>query len=72
MNNNEQSNVLLDGITIVGFLAQLKNIEDDKIQTSYIQQVIIAIANEIDKLHKENDIIIKQNEEILKILQERR
>ena len=67
-NNNSNNNGLLDGITILGFIAQLQNIGDDKTQTEYIRKVIQAIADEIDKLHKENDIIIKQNEEILKIL----
>ena len=64
--NNINNNGLLDGITILGFIAQLQNIGDDKTQTEYIRKVIQAIADEIEKLHKENDIIIKQNEEILK------
>lgn len=59
---------ILDIITILGFVAQINNIQDDKTQTEYIQKVIQAIADEIKKLHKENDIIIKQNEEILNIL----
>ena len=67
-NNISDNNSLLDAITLVGFLAQLKNIGDDNIQTTYIKKVIQAIADEIEKLHKENDIIIKQNEEILEIL----
>lgn len=66
--NNINNNSLLDGITIVGFMAQLQNIGDDKVQTDYIRKVIQAIANEIEKLHKENDIIIEQNKEILNLL----
>ena len=66
--NNNANNSLLDSITILGFIAQLQNIGDDKSQTEYIRKVIQVIAEEIDKLHKENDEIIKQNKEILKIL----
>lgn len=43
----------------------------DEVQTNYIHKVIKAIANEIEKLHKENDIIMAQNEEILKLLRRR-
>ena len=76
MNNNNSNQTtsntaILDVITILGFVAQLENIKDDKVQTNYIRKVIQAISDEIDKLHKENDIIIKQNEEMLKILKER-
>ena len=66
--NNKTSFNILDIITILGFVAQIQNITDDRSQTEYIQKVIQAIADEIEKLHKENDIIIQQNEEILKIL----
>ena len=69
MNNNDNTNSkLLDALTILGFAAQIQNISDDKTQTEYIRKVIQVIADEIEKLHKENDIIIKQNEEILKML----
>ena len=70
MNNNINNfnDGLLDGITLLGFIAQIQNIGDDKVQTEYIRKVIQIIAYEIDKLHKENDIIIEQNKEILKIL----
>ena len=68
MNNNDNTNSkLLDALTILGFAAQIQNISDDKTQTEYIRKVIQVIADEIEKLHKENDIIIKQNEEILKM-----
>jgi cell division protein FtsB len=69
MNNNDNTNnKMLDALTILGFAAQIQNISDDKTQTEYIRKVIQVIADEIEKLHKENDIIIKQNEEILKML----
>ena len=66
---NKKTNFnILDDITILSFIAQIKNINDDKVQTNYIQKVIKAIADEIEKLHKENDIIMQQNEEIIKLL----
>lgn len=70
-NLNKKTNFnILDDITILSFIAQIKNINDDKVQTNYIQKVIKAIADEIEKLHKENDIIMQQNEEIIKLLKE--
>lgn len=66
--NKKTSFNILDDITILSFIAQIKNINDDKVQTNYIQKVIKAIADEIEKLHKENDIIMQQNEEIIKLL----
>ena len=69
--NNKTSFNLLDVITILGFAAQINNIKDDETQTDYIRKVIQAISDEIEKLHKENDIIIAQNNEILKILKGR-
>lgn len=68
--NKKTSFNILDDITILSFIAQIKNINDDKVQTNYIQKIIKAIADEIEKLHKENDIIIQQNEEIIKLLKE--
>lgn len=68
--NKKTSFNILDDITILSFIAQIKNISDDKVQTNYIQKIIKAIADEIEKLHKENDIIIQQNEEIIKLLKE--
>lgn len=55
-------------ITIAGFVAQISNISKDDKQTEYIHKVIIAIANEIEKLHKENDIIMEQNEQIINMI----
>lgn len=70
--NNEDNNFeFLDIITIVGFIAQLSNIAKDEEQTNYIHKVIETIAQEIEKLHQENDYIMWQNEEILKILKNR-
>lgn len=66
--NSSEELGLLDIITIAGFLAQIDNMSKDEVQTNYIRVVIKAIANEIEKLHKENDIIMTQNKEILKLL----
>jgi hypothetical protein len=60
MDSAELSNFeFLDAITIVGFLAQLDNMDKDEKETDYIHKVIDSIANEIEKLHKENEIIIE-------------
>lgn len=62
---------VLDLLNVFSLWAQIDNMNMDKQQTEYIRKVIRAIADEIDKLHKENDIIIKQNEEILDLLRRR-
>ena len=64
-NNNFQS---LDVLQIMSFLIQLKNIEWDENQNMYIHSVIQNINSQIAKLHQENDIIMKQNEQILQKL----
>lgn len=63
--NNFQS---LDVLQIMSFLIQLKNIEWDENQNMYIHSVIQNINSQIAKLHQENDIIMKQNEQILQKL----
>lgn len=60
--NNYQS---LDVLQLLAFYIQLKNIEWDQNQNEYIHSVIQNINAQIAKLHQENDIIMKQNEEIL-------
>lgn len=62
---------VLDLLNVFSLWAQIDNMNMDKQQTEYIRKVIRTIADEIDKLHKENDIIIKQNEEILDLLRRR-
>lgn len=59
---------ILDLLNVFSLWAQMDNMAMDVKQTEYIHKVIKAIANEIEKLHKENDIIIAQNEEIIRIL----
>ena len=55
----------LDALQLLAFYIQLKNIQWDQNQNQYIHSVIQNINTEIAKLHEQNDIIMKQNEEIL-------
>lgn len=64
-NNNIE---FLDMLNIIAFVAQIINMSGDVQQNQYIHQVIQSINEEINKLHKENNIIISQNEEILRLL----
>lgn len=65
---NKQGLEFLDVLTIVAFCAQMANMDGDVKQSQYIEQVINNINIEINKLHKENDIIMEQNEEIIQLL----
>ena len=67
-NNNNRGCEILDILSILSFSIQLNNIAKDEKQTKYIQDVILALAHEIELLHKENDILIAQNKEILDFL----
>jgi len=79
-NNNNENNEnfdMLDIITVIGFLAQMANMSGDEIQAQRNNAIIKAIADEIDKLHKENDDIItaikqmdKHEELIIKYLKD--
>ena len=55
----------LDILQVLAFYIQLKNIEWDENQNQYIHSVIENINTQIAKLHKQNDIIMKQNQQIL-------
>lgn len=44
--------------------------EEDAIEKDYIHKVIQAISDEIEKLHKENDIIMEKLDRILERLEE--
>ena len=55
----------LDLLQVLAFYIQLKNIELDENQNQYIHSVIENINTQIAKLHKQNDIIMKQNQQIL-------
>ena len=71
MNNNNQFETL-DVITIVSFLAQLQNMADDEKEKEYIHKVILAISNEITKLHEANDKLEQKLDEILQILKNKK
>ena len=68
--NNNQNFESLDIITIMGFIAQMQNIQKDNEEKEYIHQVIHAISDEIQKLHKENDKIEYKLDKILEALGE--
>lgn len=66
--NNNQNFESLDIITIMGFIAQMQNIQKDNKEKEYIHQIIHIISDEIQKLHKENDRIEYKLDKILEIL----
>lgn len=59
MNENKEFS-FLDGLTIVSFLTQIKNIENDEQYVRFIKHVIMFLVQEISKLHQENDEIISK------------
>jgi len=65
-NNNINNNGfgLIDILTVISFMAQMKNMNDDEITNLKNSSIIKAVANEIDKLHKENDDIINHLKKI--------
>ena len=67
-NNNNQNFETLDLITLIGFIAQIQNIKIDAEEKDYIHNVIKAIADEIQKLHEENDRIESKLNKILELL----
>ena len=66
--NNNQNLEALDLLAIISFIAQIENMNEDNKEKEYIHTVIKAIAQQIEKLHKENDRIEYKIDEILKIL----
>ena len=59
-NNNNNNFNFVDILSLISFYMQVKNIDEDEKQTKYINDVILAINYEIQKLHEENDIIISE------------
>ena len=69
MNNNIKNGIEgMDFISIYSLMKQLENLEEDKKEAQFIRLVIQSIAYEIEKLHQENKVIIKQNKEIIDLL----
>ena len=65
--NETQNFEFLDILTILSFYYQLKNLELDNKYESYIKDYISRIDKEIQKLHEENEEILK----ILKSIKEK-
>ena len=58
-NNNTNKNFdILDMLSLISFMAQIKNMSDDDKAALKNNSIIKAISDEIDKLHKENDDIV--------------
>lgn len=53
---------VLDLLNVFSLWAQMDNMNMDEKQTKYVRKVIQAISEEIQKLHKENDTIMQQND----------
>lgn len=68
MNDNFKA---MDLLNLISFYAQISNIKQDEDESKYIHNIIYAIGREIDLLHKENDEIIEQNNQIIKLLKEK-
>lgn len=49
-------------------MLQLQNIQEDNKEKEFTHKVILAIENEIEKLHQENEEIVAQNKEIIELL----
>lgn len=59
LNNQEQRDFnMLDIINFMSIALQIQNIEQDKIEKDFIHNFVKSVSNEIEKLHKENDIIM--------------
>ena len=69
MNNNQLE--ALDLIAIIGFILQIQNIQLDDKQQNYIHNVIKTLAQQVEKLHQQNDRIEAKLDQILKILKEK-
>ena len=67
MNENNEFE-FLDALTLISFFAQMENLDKDEKYTRFIKRVILGLVSEIEKLHKENDEIIKKLDEVLKRL----
>lgn len=62
--NNSNGFGFIDMLTLVSFMAQMKNMSDDEINNLKNNSIIKAVAEEVNKLHKENDDIINHLKKI--------
>ena len=67
MNESQQFD-FLDVITLMGFFAQMENLDKDQKYEEFIKKIIVGLVQEIEKLHKENDDIINKLNQILEKL----
>lgn len=58
----------LDALTLISFFAQMENLDKDERYEKFIKKIIMFLIGEIEKLHKENDDIIKKLDEVLEKL----
>lgn len=54
----------LDLISIMSFIVQMQNLEEDKKYKGSVQQFEELVQREVDKLHKENEVIMQKLNEI--------
>ena len=67
MNENQQFD-FLDIISLMGFFAQMENLDKDQKYEEFIKKIIIGLVQEIEKLHKENEDIINKLDQMLEKL----
>ena len=58
----------LNALTLISFFAQMENLDKDERYEKFIKKIIMFLISEIEKLHKENDDIIKKLDEVLEKL----
>lgn len=63
--NNNRNYDLLDIISLMSFIIQMRNLEEDKKYKGSVKQFEDMIQLEVDKLHKENDIIMQKLDFVL-------
>ena len=64
-NDNKQENLdMLDIITILSFIAQIQNMQENRVQNNWINKVIKTLFQEVNKLHYENELLFKKLEEV--------
>lgn len=67
-NNMFGSLDIIDIISIISFIAQIQNMKGDAFDKIKNNSVLKAVADEIDKLHKELNQVDNDEQEILKKL----
>lgn len=66
MNNNFTTEEFgaLDMLNVMSLITQLQNMQKDETHNKALAAIIKEIFNEIQKLHKENDLILEKLETI--------